>query len=153
MIGEGVGGRARAARSGWLAGLALFAALLSLLLNLHLLAKLREAERAVAPLLPLIESLADSDGPLRPEIRIPSGTPIDLDIPIDERVTIRVDTLLSIDARVVLPLRSPLGNYDVPVPVRGTLPLRGDVPVHLRHTFQLRTRTNAPILIPLEIDP
>jgi hypothetical protein len=93
----------------------------------------------------------DESGALRPSILIPAGTPIEIDLPIDERVRVRVDTVLPINTHVVVPLRSPLGNYDVPIPIRADVPLRADLPIDFRHTVRIRTRTTGEIVLPLEI--
>jgi hypothetical protein len=39
----------------------------------------------------------------------------------------------------------------VNVPVQANVPLRGALPLQIRHTFQLRTQTSSEIVIPLEI--
>lgn len=123
----------------------------SLILNLYLLGQLREAQRAVEPFRPMLEDLVGADGVVRSEVRIPAGTPINLDVPIDERVAIRVDTILPINTRVMVPLRSPLGNYNVQVPIRANVPLRATLPLRLQHTFRLRTSTSAEIVVPVEV--
>ena len=130
---------------------ALAIAVVSLLLNFYLLGQLRSAERALAPVQPLIEEMIGDDGTIRSEVRIPAGTPISLEVPVDERVSVRVDTILPIRARITFPLRSPLGDYDIPVPVRADIPIRTTIPLRLRHTFQVRTNTSAEIVVPIEL--
>ena len=139
--------------AGALASAALVVALVSIALNLFLLQRLREAQRALAPVQPLIEQLMGPDRVIRSEVSIPAGTPINLDIPVDERVAVRVDTILPIRARVVIPLRSPLGNYNIPVPIRANVPLRATLPLRIRHTFRLRTSTPEEITVPIELTP
>ena len=43
------------------------------------------------------------------------------------------------------------GNRNVRVPVKANIPIRTNLPIHLRDTFRLRTRTEAEIVVPLEI--
>lgn len=134
------------------AAAALAVAVLSLAINLYLLGQLRQAQRALEPVRPLIEQLGATSGDgLSSEVTIPAGTPISLDVPVDERVTVRVDTVLPIRTRVVVPLRSPLGDYDVPVPIRADVPVRATLPLRLRHTFRLRTSTSSDIVVPIEL--
>lgn len=136
----------------WIAGGALALALLSVGLNLYLLDQLRRPERWLAPAAErLARRVAAGDATLRYTVRIPPGTPLRLDVPVDERFAIRVDTVIPIDTRVRVPFRTPFGNQSVTVPFRADIPLRTRLPLHVRHTFRLRTRTTAPIEIPLEI--
>lgn len=137
--------------AGRLAGVALLVALASLALNVYLLAQLRRPERWALPAFErTLRELAGSDATLRYRIRLPAGTPIRLDIPVNERFGVRVDTTIPIATQAVLPVRSPLGRYDVRVPVRARVPLRATLPLHIRHTFRLRTRTRDEIVVPLE---
>ena len=136
----------------WLAPTALAVALLSLLLNVGLLLQLRRPERWLAPVVERVTGVGvDADGILRYEVTIPSGTPLSLDIPVNERFSVRVDTILPINTRVRVPLNSPLGNYSVVVPIRANVPLRTQLPLTMRHTFQLRTRTTEPIRVPIQL--
>ncbi len=134
-----------------LAGGALAIALLSLALNSYLLLRLREAERAVAPYRPLLAEITTAEGTLRSEVRIPAGTPINLDIPLDETIRIAVDTVISINTQVTVPLRSPLGNWDIPVPIRSQVPVRTVLPLRIREVFQVRTQTRDEIVVPIEV--
>lgn len=137
---------------GRLAGLALAVAATSLLLNLYLLWQIRHPERLVGPVMERLGGGAiDADGVLRSEVVIPAGTPLSLDIPINERFAVRVDTVLPINTRVRVPLNSPLGNYSVNVPIRANVPLRTQLPLNIRHVFRLRTRTTQPIRVPIQL--
>lgn len=136
----------------WVAPLALGLALLSVGLNLYLISRLRHPERWVAPLLAdYLGRLSASDASFRYDIRLPAGTPLNLDIPINERFVVRVDTLIPIRTRVRLPFRTPVGTRTFTVPVRANVPLRAALPLRIRHTFRLRTRTGEEIVIPLEL--
>lgn len=134
-----------------LSALAVALAGVSLLLNLYLFIQLRRAEQAIAPFRPMVEEMISEDGTVRSEVRIPAGTPINLSVPIDERVSIRIDTILPIRTRVTVPIRSPIGDYDIPVPIRANVPLRATIPLRLQHTFEVRTNTSAEIIIPIEL--
>lgn len=142
----------RALRSPWLGAAAAALALLSLALNLYLLSSFRSPERWAAPLVQrVLRQLADDDARLRYEVRLPAGTPLRLDIPVNERFAIGIDTVIPIRTTILLPIRSPLGNHTVRVPVRANVPLRTRVPLRVHHTFRLRTATRQEIVIPLEI--
>jgi hypothetical protein len=136
----------------WMAPAALAAGLLSLALNGVLLWKLSRPERMLAPMLDRAAAkLGRGDETLRYTVRIPAGTPVHFDVPIDQTYRVKVDTHLPIDTRLVLPIRTPVGRWDVPVPVRTNLPVHLDLPVHLRDTFRLRTATQTELKIPLEV--
>lgn len=139
-------------RARWLAPAALAVALLSLALNGVLLWALRNPERMLAPALGrVMERLKAQDATLRYTVRIPAGTPVHFDIPIDQRYNVRVNTTLPINTDINLPVNTPFGRRNVTVPVRTNIPIRTTLPVHLRDTFRLRTRTEAEIVVPLEI--
>lgn len=139
-------------RARWLAPAALAVALLSLALNGVLFLALRNPERLLAPALGrVIERLKTQDATLKYTVRIPVGTPVHFDVPIDQRYLVRVNTTLPINTTFNLPVNTPFGDRNVPVPVRANIPIRTNMPVHLRDTFRLRTRTEAEIVVPLEI--
>jgi hypothetical protein len=131
---------------------ALGVALLSLALNLYLIRQIRSPERWIDLAAgALAERLGGEGGVLRYTVRVPPGTPLALDIPVDERFTIRVDTVIPVNTRVRVPFDTPLGRRSISVPLRANVPLRTRLPLQLRHTFELRTRTTQEIAIPLEI--
>ena len=139
-------------RRSWIAPAALAVALVSLAANAALLWKVRQPERLVAPALGrVLRRLAEQDARLRYEVRLPAGTPLHFDIPIDESYEVRLNTTLPINTTVTLPVRSPLGSYDVRVPVRADVPIHTVLPVRLRDTFRLRTETQAEIVVPLQV--
>lgn len=136
----------------WVAPAALGVALLSLAANAVLLWQLRHPERWAAPAAArVLERWLDADTTFRHVVRIPAGTPLRLDIPVNERFAIRVDTVIPVNTTVRVPLRGPLGTYNVTLPIRARVPLRTSVPLQVRHTFQLRTRTREEIAIPIEV--
>ena len=136
----------------WLAAAALGVAALSLALNLFLLWRLRGAEaRALGTAREVVDRLAAEDATLRYQIRIPASTPVRMDIPVDERLRVKLNTRLPIDTQVRVPLRGPFGTYNVSVPIKTVIPIQTDVPLHVQHTFRLRTRTEDDLVIPMEI--
>jgi hypothetical protein len=136
----------------WLAPTALAIAIASLLLNFFLLWQLAHPERLVAPIVAnLTRDLVDEDGVIRYEVNIPAGTPLALDIPIDERFSVAVDTVVPLNTTVRVPIRGPLGVARVAVPIRANIPVRTTLPLHIRHTFRLRTQTSQPIAIPIRL--
>ena len=127
-------------------------ALASLIANAVLLAKLRHPERLAAPAAErLLGSLERSDARIRYEVRIPAGTPLHFDVPVDERYTVKLRTNLPINTDVRLPFNTPFGRREVTVPVRTTIPIRQDVPVHVTDTFRLRTETKTEYVVPLQL--
>lgn len=127
-------------------------ALLSLIGNALLLMKLREPERLAAPAVGrLLTRLAEEDARIRYQIRVPAGTPLHFDVPVDERYTVKLRSSLPIDTRVNVPVRTPFGNRTIDIPVKTTVPLRQDIPVHVVDTFRLRTQTRTEYVVPLEI--
>lgn len=136
----------------WLAPLALGVAALSLTLNLVLLWQLRHPERWIGPAIERVTGVGlGADGVLRYRVSIPAGTPLALDIPVNERFTVRADTVIPINTSVRVPFDTPLGNYSVNVPIRANVPVRTALPLQVRHTFRLRTRTTREIGVPVEL--
>jgi hypothetical protein len=140
-----MGGRDRV-----LAALALAIALLALAASASVLWKLRHPERLLERAL---AGAVDENGEIVYTVRIPSGTPLALDIPINERFPIAIDTVLPLNTTVRVPIRGPLGTAYVNVPIRSNVPIHARVPLEIHHTFRLRTRTTQPIEIPLRISP
>jgi hypothetical protein len=139
-------------RSPWIAPLALLLAAVSLGANGVLLWKLRRPERLMAPAVERIAAgLSRSNDAIKYTVRIPAGTPVSFDVPIDQRYVVKLRTTLPINTDVRVPFNTPFGNRVVSVPVRSTVPIRQDIPVHLVDTFHLRTRTNTEFVVPLEI--
>ena len=85
------------------------------------------------------------------DVNIPRGTALALDLPIDERFSVAVDTVIPLNTTVRVPIRGPLGVARVAVPIRADIPLRTRLPLHIRHTFRLRTETTQPITIPIRL--
>lgn len=141
-----------ALRPSWTAPLALLLAAVSLGANGVLLYRLRRPERMLAPALERVSAqLAQSNAIIKYTVRIPAGTPVGFDVPIDQGYTIKLRTSLPIHTTVRVPLNTPFGNRSVTIPVNTTIPIRQDVPVRLVDTFHLRTRTRTEYVIPLEI--
>jgi hypothetical protein len=139
-------------RSPWIAPVALLLAAVSLGANGVLLWKLRRPEALVGPALDRVAAgLSRSDAAVKYTVRIPAGTAVSFDVPIDQRYVVKLRATLPIHTDVRVPLNTPFGNRVITVPVRSTVPIRQDLPVHLVDTFHLRTRTNAEYVVPLEI--
>jgi hypothetical protein len=139
-------------RAPWIAPLALLLGAVSLGANGVLLWKLRRPERLMAPAVERVAAgLSRSNDAIKYTVRIPAGTPVSFDVPIDQRYVVKLRTTLPINTDVRVPFNTPFGNRVVSVPVRSTVPIRQDIPVHLVDTFHLRTRTNTEFVVPLEI--
>lgn len=124
----------------------------SLVLNLYLLAQLRSPERWALPAIErALAPLTGDDGVVSYTVSIPAGTPLNLDLPVNERFSIAVDTVIPINTTVRVPFDTPVGTRSVVVPIRTDIPVRTRLPLHVRHTFQLRTRTTQEISVPLRI--
>lgn len=144
--------RAARERAAGIALAALVVAAVALGANLYLLWRLRGAEsRAVGTALRALDRLAAEDARVQYRIRLAAGTPLRLDIPVDERLRVDLNTQLPIDTQVRVPFRSPLGTHQVTVPIKTTVPIRTVVPLHIRHTFRLRTQTRDELVVPLEV--
>ncbi len=134
------------------AAAALSVAIVSLALNVFLLTRLRNPERMAGPALDrMLASLAKEDVKMTYQIRIPAGTPVHFDVPVDERYRVKLNTSIPIDTNINLPIRTRVGNWNVAVPVKADVPIRTEIPLAIRDTFRLRTSTQAELVIPLEI--
>lgn len=132
--------------------MALVLAAASLALNAALLSRLRQPERWAGPAADrVLRRLAEQDARIKYQIRIPAGTPVSFDVPIDEAYTVKLRTSLPIDTQIRVPVRGPLGTANVRVPVKTTIPIRQDIPVQVRDTFRLRTATRTEYVVPLEL--
>ncbi|HEX8692729.1 MAG TPA: hypothetical protein VF746_09935 [Longimicrobium sp.] len=139
-------------RAPWIAPAALVLALASLAMNGALLWRLRSPERLAAPAVDrLLTSLERSDARIPYQVKIPAGTPLHFDVPVDEVYTVKLRTTLPINTDVRVPLNTPVGRRTITVPIRTTIPLRQDIPVRVVDTFRLRTRTQAEYVVPMEI--
>ena len=135
-----------------LSGVAFALAAISILLNLFLLYRLSRPEELIAPIVhDLTRGMVDENGMLSYDVNIPRGTALALDLPIDERFSVAVDTVIPLNTTVRVPIRGPLGVARVAVPIRADIPLRTRLPLHIRHTFRLRTETTQPITIPIRL--
>lgn len=135
-----------------MAPLALLLAAVSLGANGVLLYKLRRPEQMLAPALDRVAAnLGKSDASIKYTVRIPAGTPVSFDVPINEAYTVKLRTQLPINTTVRVPVSTPFGNRTVNIPVRTNIPIRQDIPVRLTDTFRLRTRTQTEYVVPLEI--
>ncbi len=140
------------ARAPAIALAAMAVALLALGTSGYLLWRLGGAEeRALRSAREALDRLAAEDARLQYRIRLPAGTPLRLDIPVDERLVVKLNTRLPIDTRVNVPLRTPFGTHAVTIPIKTVVPIRTDVPLHVRHNFRLRTRTDDELVVPLEV--
>lgn len=143
----GIGGR-----TGALVAVALFVSLISLGANGYLLWRLRDVEeRALDRARRAIDRFEREDVRIPYRVSLPVGTPLRLDIPVDEKLRVRLNTQLPIDTRIQVPLRTPWGVHAASLPIRTTIPIRTEIPLRIRHTFRLRTRTQDEIVVPLEV--
>ena len=139
-------------RAPWIAPAALVVALASLGVNLWLIQKLRAPEKVAGPAIErVLRRMAEEDARIRYTIRVPAGTPLHFDVPVDESYTVKLRTQIPIDTEVRVPIRGPLGTATVRVPIKTTIPINRDVPVRIRDTFNLRTETKTEFVVPLEL--
>lgn len=135
-----------------MAPVALAVALVSLAANAFLVSRLRHPERIAAPAVGrVLDRLGDSDARIRYEVRVPAGTPLHFDVPFEQTYRVRLNANFPINTTIGVPLRGPLGTYTVRLPIRTNIPVKTDMPVHLRDTFRIRTQTQTEYVIPLEI--
>lgn len=106
-----------------LAPAALALACVSLALNLYLLAQLQSPERWALPAVErALGPLLGDDGVVTYTVSIPAGTPLSLDIPVSERFSIAVDTVIPINTTVRVPFDTPVGRRAVTLPIRARHP-------------------------------
>jgi hypothetical protein len=79
------------------------------------------------------ESVVTLDVPLNQPI------PIAASVPIRKTLQVPIDTSIDIDTTFDVPLRTPLGNYTIPVPFRGQIPVKLTAPVTIDETVQIST--------------
>ncbi len=129
-------------------------ALVSLGLNLYLVNVLLQARRQVGQAAGVaaaaIGSLADSaiDYP----VEFHQAVPISLTVEYRQTLVIPISVTLPISTEVTVPLRTPLGDFPITVPVVTTIPVRLSPAVPLSVSLPVSTTVPIDVAIPIHLE-
>lgn len=139
-----------------LAGAGFALALISLLINVVLVAKLSRAANVGGEIVTEVggvvdESLAEG---ITLDIDIAQTIPVSTSVPIDEVFDVRVQHEVTIDEVIQTEIFIPVANRSVTidVPIRATIPLDLEVPVHVAKTVQINTNVPIETSVPIHLD-
>ncbi|MEN9938874.1 MAG: hypothetical protein RLZZ387_5453 [Chloroflexota bacterium] len=133
----------------------ILAFLLTLSLTLHAatiytLYQVRETARGQVSA--LAEALGDAgDDVIRISVPLNQPIPVVASVPIRKTITVPIDTTITLDTEFTVPLKTPLGTYNVPVPIRGDVPIKLEAPVVIDETVEIKTTITLDTTLPLEL--
>jgi hypothetical protein len=73
------------------------------------------------------------------DVPLSQPIPIQASIPISKTIDVPIDTSIALDTRFTVPLETPFGTYDVPVPFKGDVPVKLTAPVRIDETVAVST--------------
>ena len=129
--------------------------LLLLGLNLYLLGLLRsldEDARRAAERVALAESAvlraadAVERGPIEVPIKLEADLPVQTSFRFQQSFQVPVQTEIPLDTTFQVPISTPLGNFEVPLPLKVKVPIDAQVPVAFDQTIPISTT------VPISID-
>ncbi|NBD36701.1 MAG: FHA domain-containing protein [Chloroflexi bacterium] len=132
-------------------------ALISLLLNVVLIAKLGRVASVGREIVTEMEGAFDdlnSEG-ITLDVEISQSIPISVSVPIDEVFNVDVEDNVTIDKVVQTEVTIPVVNRSVliDIPIRATLPLDEIVPVHFQETIRFNEEIPVELSVPIHLDP
>ena len=132
-------------------------ALISLLLNVVLIAKLGRVASVGREIVTEMEGAFDdliSEG-ITLDVEISQSIPISVSVPIDEVFDVDVEDNVTIDKVVQAEVFIPVVNRSVviDIPIRATLPLDEIVPVHFQETIHFNEEIPVELSVPIHLDP
>lgn len=132
-------------------------ALISLLLNVVLIAKLGRVASVGREIAMEMEGAFDdllSEG-ITLEVEISQSIPISVSVPIDEVFNVDVEDNVTIDKVIQTQVTIPVINRSVTIdiPIRATIPLDEIVPVHFQETIHFNEEIPVDLSVPIHLDP
>ncbi len=150
---QGTGPPAGVRRRRWKVELLTALLTLSLLAQawtLYTLARVRGA--AVAQIDALAAQLDQAERQrLSATVLIDRPLPLRAAVPISQRLTVPISTTVHIDQQFELPLSTPLGSVNLPVPLRLDVPFRAEVPVTFAQTVDISTTVDLDLQLPISV--
>lgn len=159
-LGVGTAARARSTIS-IVAFVALALALILLLFNIYLLFLLRsldEQARVAGSRVAIAESAlqraaeALENGPISVPVQLQVDVPIRTTIRLDQTIQFPVRTEVPIQADLDIPITTPFGDFNMPVPVDVKVPVNTTVPVAIDESIPISATVPISINRPVTID-
>jgi hypothetical protein len=97
------------------------------------------------------ELMALRDSGVRFTAPVSQTAPIEAQVPIRQRFDVPVDTVVTIDDSVTVPIETPFGSTSFSLPVRANIPIRVTVPVTIEETVDIATTVAVQVDVPIEL--
>jgi hypothetical protein len=88
---------------------------------------------------------------LTANFQVTQSVPINTNIPIEKNLLVPISTNVDIDDQIEIPLDTPLGTYQVPVPIRVSVPINTTIPISVSETFAINTTVDLDMNVPISI--
>lgn len=77
--------------------------------------------------------------------------PIRAAIPINQQLTIPINTTVALSETFNVPLDTPLGSFNIPVPINADIPINTEVPISVRETVSVSTTVDLDLDVPISV--
>lgn len=91
-------------------------------------------------------------GQLRYQLPIDQQLPIELAVPIRQTLAVPIKTSVRIQQTITLPIETPLGSFNVPVPIDASIPVDTSVPIALDQSIPISATVPIRLDLPIQID-
>jgi hypothetical protein len=128
--------------------LALGLAAVSLAINLWMLGQLLAARRQVAAAAGQAADVVSGLGTaaLDYTVHVDEAIPFSTEVIVSDTIQVPIDAVIPIDTEVIVPVNTPLGSFDI------TLPVKATVPVSMAVSVPIRTRVPVSAVVPVALD-
>lgn len=86
------------------------------------------------------------------QLPINQQLPINLDVPISRNLNVPIKTSVRLQQTIDLPIDTPLGSFNVPVPVDATIPIDTSVPINFDQTIAISATVPIKLDLPIQVD-
>jgi hypothetical protein len=139
----------------WLAIAVLFGlVLISLGLNVLLLGRLYVVQQGAATALDAgLVAVEDLKGEvITYTVTLSQTVPVEADVPFKKQFNVQLKTTVPIKTEVLVPIRTPLGTFNVNVPIDTQVPINTTVPVEIDQTLHISAMVPLQMHLPVSIE-